>query len=92
MIKVIFELSEEMIAQKASAENLIANETGGGEKPIGAFLDALSCKMLELHIEEGKKTFVVNPAYLGEKVLDIFNSSLGRLCILASEGRMSEEE
>lgn len=84
MIKIIFELSEEFIANNASEETIKAKmEKAEGPKAMKVLFDMIGFQQLKKQVDAGKTDFVVTPDKLDEKSLHIYNNELGDICILA---------
>lgn len=84
MIKIIFELSEEFIANNASEETIKAKmKEAEGAKAMKVLFDMIGFQQLKKEVDAGKTEFVVTPDKLDEKSQDIYNNELGEICMLA---------
>lgn len=93
MIKIIFELSEEFIANNASEETIDARmKEVNGSKAMKVLFDMIGFQQLKKQVDAGKTEFVVTPDKLDEKSLHLYNNELGEICILAFMSETDKKE
>ena len=84
MIKIIFELSEEFIANNASEETIKAKmKEAEGTKATKVLFDTIGFQQLKKEVDAGKTEFVITQDKLDEKSQNIYNNELCEICILA---------
>ena len=84
MVKIIFELSEEFMANNASKETIDARmKEANGHKAMKVLFDMIGFQQLKEQVDAGKTEFVVTPDKLDEKSQHIYNNELGEICMLA---------
>lgn len=83
MIKITFEVSEDFIRQNAHPTS--DNTKEADDKHIMKMLfDLLGYGLLEKQLQEGKTEFVVTPDKLDDKSKDMYNNTIGAICLLAA--------
>lgn len=93
MIKIIFEVSEDFIEESASLDALSGKIIDADiESTLTAFADSLAYNALEKHIKKEKTEFVVKPDELDGMTKDIFDSIIGKICVLASVSETNKEK
>ena len=95
MVKIIFEVSKDLIANNASEETLNAQmKAAEGDKALRVLFNSIAFKQLQKQIEAGKTEFVVTPDKLDDKSMNMYNHELGDICMLAflSETDKKEEK
>lgn len=84
MVKIIFELENEFIANNANEENISAKmKAAEGNDFIKVLLETVAFTSLFKQVELGKTEFVVTPDKLDVDLLKTYNSSLPEICLLA---------
>lgn len=92
MIKIIFEISKDLIANNASDETVKAKmDAAEGNKALKVLFDMIGFKQVQKQIEKGKTEFIVTPDKLKESTLDLYNKELGTICMLAECSETDKE-
>lgn len=92
MVKIIFEVSEDFIEEKATVDAAVATAGDGGgdgKSVIKALFGIFAYGLLKKRVEEGETEFVVTPDRLSEKALEVYNNEITEICCL---GAISEKE
>lgn len=85
MIKILFEVSEDFIRENASPETALAKtKEEGGKHVMKALLDMIGFGLLEKQIDEGKTEFVVTPDKLDNRLKEVYNNEIGKICSIAA--------
>ena len=93
MIKIIFEISKDLIANNASEETREAKmKAAEGDKALRVLFDFVAFTQLNKQIEEGKTEFVVTPDKLDEKSMNMYDRELGDICMLAYLSEIDKKE
>ena len=95
MIKILFEVSEDFIRENASPETAIAKtKASDGKHAMKALLDMIGFGLLKKQIDEGKTEFVVTPDKLDNRLKEVYNNEIGKICSIAalSEAGNKKEE
>lgn len=93
MIKIIFEISKDLIANNASEETRKAKlDAAEGDKALRVLFDSIAFQHLNKKIEEGKTEFVVTPDKLDEKSMVMYDHELGDICMLAYLSEIDKKE
>ena len=90
MIKITFEVSEDFIRQNAHLpfDNM---REANGKHVMKLLFDLISFGLLEKQLEKGKTEFVVTPNKLDDKSKDIYNNTIGEICLLAASSETDKE-
>lgn len=84
MIKITFEVSEELIKQKADFKSMLEkNEDGGKGAAIKMMMQMIAFSGIESDIDNGKTEFVVSREKLGEDKQALFDHCIDEVCLLA---------
>ena len=93
MIKIIFEISKDLIANNASEETIHAKmEEAKDNKAIKVLFDSIAYKQLKKQIDKGTTEFVVSPDKLDDKSINMYNNELGDICMLAYLAETDKKE
>ena len=93
MVKIIFEVSKDLIANNASEETRSAKmKAAEGDKALRVLFDSIAFQQLNKEIEAGKTEFVVSPNVLDEKSMNMYNHELGDICMLAYLSELDKKE
>lgn len=85
MIKITFEVSEDFVNENLSHENAFAKiSAADGKTAIQILFDIIGLRALKSQVDKGKKEFVVTPDKLDEKSMQLYDITLGNVCLLAS--------
>lgn len=83
MIKITFEISEDFIREKSDLDKALKSAKDKGEVLV-SLTDAIGFNQLNNQIEEGKTEFVVTKDKLDKVSKEIYDMTIGRVCILAA--------
>ena len=93
MIKIIFEISKDLIANNASEETIHAKmEEAKDNKAIKVLFDSIAYKQLKKQIDKGTTEFVVSPDKLDDKSMIMYNNEWGDICMLAYLAETDKKE
>lgn len=88
MIKIIFEINEESIS-KEHVQKKLQEKTGNCN--AGALLaEMIGYMLLRKQIEKGKKEFVITQEKLDSKSKELYETTIGTICSLASFSETDE--
>ena len=92
MIKITFEVSEDLIRENANPETATAKITAAdGQNAARALFDMMAFMQLNNLLEQGKTDFVVTTDKLDEKSLKLYDASIGEICVLAAFSETDKE-
>ena len=92
MIKVIFELDKEFIANNANEETISAKmKAAEGTDFIKVLFETVAFTSLFQQVELGKTEFVVTPDKLDVDLLKTYNSSIAEICLLAASSEKDKK-
>lgn len=100
MVKIVVEVSEDLIRELTNPENRKSEMEEGGKKALGVIMDILALSSLENRMEKGETEFTLKGEDFtigtSEKEKSFFSSTLGSLAALliksAIEEKKEEEE
>jgi hypothetical protein len=85
MIKITFEVSEEMIKEGLDAESSLRKSSSEGSNDIlRSILDVVSYSLLNKYIEQGQTEFVVKKEELDDKSKVVYDQHISSICVLAA--------
>ncbi len=85
MIKITFEVSEEVIKEGLNAESLLEKSSSEGRYGIlRSVVDVISYSMLNKYIEKGQTEFVVKKEDLDDKSKAVYDQHISGICVLAA--------
>lgn len=85
MIKITFEVSEEVIKEGLDAESLLEKSSSEGSYGIlRSVVDVISYSMLNKYIEKGQTEFVVKKEELDDKSKAVYDQHISGICVLAA--------
>lgn len=90
MIKITFEVSEDFIRQNAhpTSDNM---KEANDKHVIKLLFDLIGYGLLEKQLEKGKTEFVVTPDKLDDRSKDMYNNTIGGICLLAAFSETDKE-
>ena len=92
MIKITFEVSEDLIRENANPETAIAKMTAAdGQNAARALFNMMAVMQLNNLLKQGKTDFVVTTDKLDEKSLKIYDAAIGEICVLAAFSETDKE-
>lgn len=89
MIKIIFEIAEDLLSEKTNPEILI---TKTGAETLKAFIRMAGFCLLKSQIEQGKTEFVVTSDKLNDKSKELYDDKIGEICLLAAFSEMDNKK
>ena len=93
MVKIIFEVSKDLIANNASDETIRAKmKASEGNEVLNVLVEMIGFKQIQKQIKEGKTEFVVTPDKLDEKSQEIYDCELAKICLLAALSEADKKE
>ena len=92
MIKITFEVSEDLIRENATPETAVAKlMAADGEHATKALFDMLAFIQLDKLLEQGKTDFVVTTDKLDDKSRQLYDATIGEICVLAAFSETDKE-
>jgi len=90
-VKFIIEVSEEYIRHNADAE--VIQKKAATEKTdfIKAMFDMIAFSSVEKRMNDGNTEFTINRDELGEKTQELFDKTIGQVCMMATMGKNEKE-
>ena len=88
MIKIIFEINEESISEEHVQKKL--QEKTGNCNAGALFAEMIGYMLLRKQIEKGKKEFVITQEKLDGKSKELYETTIGTICSLASFSETDE--
>ena len=85
MVKIIFEVSEDLINEKADVKNITSkvNDDTKASSVMSMMVDLIGFSHLKERVDKGETEFTVSPDNLDDKMKMIYENSVGTLCVLA---------
>lgn len=83
MVKITFEVSEEMIREKSEFKNIVDNSGDDKGSAVRMLLQMIAFVGITKDIDEGKNEFVITMEKLGEKEMKLFDNCFDEVCLLA---------
>ena len=90
MIKITFEISEDVINEKADVSNLHEGLTASSALEV--MKDVMCFGVLKEHIESGTTEFCVTPDKLDKRSMEIYDLLIGGICALAAFSETDKKE
>ena len=85
MIKITFEVSEEVIKEGLDAESMLWKSSSEGSNGIlRSVVDMISYSMLNKYIEKGQTEFVVKKEELDDMSKAVYDQHISGICVLAA--------
>lgn len=85
MIKITFEVSEEMIKEGLDAKSVLRKSSSeGGSGILRSFMDVISYALLNEYIEKGQTEFVVKKELLNDMSKAVYDQHISGICVLAA--------
>lgn len=85
MIKITFEVSEEMIKEGLDAGSSLGKSSSEGSNGfLSSLVDVISYSLLNNYIEKGQTEFVVKKEELDDKSKVVYDQHISGICVLAA--------
>jgi hypothetical protein len=86
-VKFIIEVSEEYIRQNADAEVIQKKAAEDKSGFIKAMFDMIAFSSIEKEMDKDNTEFTINRDELGEKTQELFDKTIGQVCMMATMGK-----
>lgn len=90
-VKFIIEVSEEYIREHADVEKISQRNNGDKNGFIRAMFDMIAFSSIEKEMDKGNTEFTFKRETLGEKTQELFDKTIGEVCMMATMGKDEKE-